>query len=175
MVILLIVQLIKQLTTATKLLYQIYDALALVYFFQTDGVRMIKLAHDINFFNELKACFFRIHCCQIKSLDSKFYFGVFVGDFSNNAGYSKPQHRTIVNTGIDLFKSMVLSKGMLDLMDVINIYIPGSTDLIYVIIIVLEQFRLVTNGLCNVSSAALISLSETKNASRAIPWSTTLC
>ena len=80
-----------------------------------------------------------------------------------------------MNTGIDLFKSMVLSKGMLDLMDMINIYIPGSTDLIYVIIIVLEQFRLVTNGLCNVSSAALISLSETKNASRAIPWSTTLC
>mmetsp|Transcript_252 Transcript_252/g.619 ORF Transcript_252/g.619 Transcript_252/m.619 type:complete len:210 (+) Transcript_252:1563-2192(+) len=92
MLVILLIKLIKKLSTNTKFLHQIYCVMSLINLFQPHNVRMVKFTHNFYFFPKLFEASFVSNMLQFNPFECKSYASNTMLNKSDQALFPVPQH-----------------------------------------------------------------------------------
>jgi hypothetical protein len=88
----LLVETIKELSTNTELLNKVYFSMAFVHFFKTNNVGVVQLAHDKDLFAKLLKAFCGIDQSKVEALNGVLVTSCLVSDEPNQTRNSRSKH-----------------------------------------------------------------------------------
>jgi hypothetical protein len=94
----LLVETIKELSTETELLNKVDFSVALVHCFKTNNVGVVQLAHDTDLFAKLLKAFYGVDQCKVEALDSVLETSCLVSGETNHTRDSRSKDRPSEHT-----------------------------------------------------------------------------